>query len=171
MNATTRQKLLPFALTAAIIVSDQITKAWIIANVEPGRIAFSLFGDFLWIVRQQNLGMAFSLLDNLPLAVRLPVLIMLPLALVVCALVFYFKSGEITYFQRWTLCGIVGGGIGNVIDRIFRAQGVVDFISTKFWGIFGLERWPTYNIADASVIVSVSLFALSTIIIEARRGK
>jgi len=169
MNATTRRKLLPFALTAAIIVSDQLTKAWIIANVEPGRIAFSFLGDFLWIVRQQNLGMAFSLLDNLGPALRLPLLIMLPLALCVSVIIYYFKSREITSFQRWLLCGIVGGGIGNLIDRVFRPQGVVDFISTKFYGLFGMERWPTYNIADWSVIVSVSLFALTTIVIEARR--
>ena len=42
---------------------------------------------------------------------------------------------------------------GNIIDRIFRPQGVVDFIDVKFFGIFGLERWPTFNVADASIVV------------------
>jgi len=171
METTKRRMCLPFALSAAIIVADQVTKALVMAYVEPGRIAFSAFGDFFWLVRQQNLGMAFSLLDNLPPGVRLPVLILLPLALVGFVIAFYFKSEEITSFQRWALCGIVGGGLGNVIDRVFRREGVVDFLSFKFYGLFGMERWPTYNIADASVVVSVCLLALSTIVLEARRGK
>ena len=39
--------------------------------------------------------------------------------------------------------GIVGGGLGNLVDRFFRKEGVVDFIDVKFYGLFGLERWPT----------------------------
>ena len=171
MERTRRQMLLPFAFSATIIAVDQVTKALVVAFIEPGRIAFSALGDFFWLVRQQNLGMAFSLLDNLPPIIRLPVLILLPLALVIFVIVFYFTSDEITSFQRWTLCGIVGGGLGNVIDRVFRAEGVVDFLSFKFYGLFGLERWPTYNVADASVVVSVALLALSTIVMEVRRGK
>ncbi len=54
----------------------------------------------------------------------------------------------------------MGGGIGNLIDRIFRSLRVVDFISVKFYGIFGLERWPTFNIADASLVVSGILLAV-----------
>ena len=43
--------------------------------------------------------------------------------------------------------------MGNIIDRIFRPEGVVDFISAKFYGILGFERWPTFNAADSSVVV------------------
>ena len=64
MDKATRQKLLPFALTAAILISDQLTKTWVLAHVPPGTIAFSFWGDFFWLIRQQNLGMAFSLLDG-----------------------------------------------------------------------------------------------------------
>jgi signal peptidase II len=71
--------------------------------------------------------------------------------------------------QRWVLCGIVGGGIGNVIDRIFRPEGVVDFVSVKFYGLFGLERWPTFNVADSSVVVCAILLVVSTIVIDSRR--
>ena len=65
--------------------------------------------------------------------------------------------------QRWAVAGIIGGGMGNIIDRIFRPNGVVDYISVKFYGIFGMERWPTFNIADASVVVCC-LYLLVTII-------
>jgi signal peptidase II len=165
----TRMPIAPFALSLAIIALDQVSKALVSANVAPGTIGFSAFGDFLWIVKQQNLGIAFSLLDKLSDPWRPLLLITLPLILVAAVLVFYFKSQEPTAFQRWVLCGIVGGGIGNVIDRIFRPQGVIDFISVKFYGLFGFERWPTFNVADSSVVVCAILLVISTIIIDSRR--
>ena len=169
--AKTRAPLAPFALTLAIIALDQASKALVAANVRPGTIAFSAFGDFFWLVRQQNLGMAFSLLDKLADPWRALVLIALPLVLVAAVLVFYFRSAEPTAFQRWVLCGIVGGGLGNVIDRIFRSEGVVDFLSFKFYGLFGFERWPTFNVADSSVVVCAILLVVSTIVADARRKR
>lgn len=160
----------PFALSGLILALDQITKAAVVASIAPDSIAWRGLGDLLWIVRQQNLGMAFSLLDSLPHGPRVAILIALPLLLVAGVVLFYFKSREPTALQRWALCGIVGGGLGNVIDRAFRPEGVVDFVSVKFYGIFGLERWPTFNIADASVVVCAIILVVSTIVIDARRS-
>jgi signal peptidase II len=165
----TRAPLAPFALSAAILALDQLTKALVVARVSPDTVGFAAFGDFLWITRQQNLGMAFSLLDKLSPSWRALVLIALPLILVAAVLVFYFRSREPSPFQRWVLCGIVGGGLGNLIDRIFRPEGVVDFVSVKFYGLFGLDRWPTFNVADSSVVVCAILLVISTLIIDLRR--
>jgi signal peptidase II len=74
---------------------------------------------------------------------------------------YYFKSADFNGLQRWAVAGIIGGGVGNIIDRIFRPDGVVDFVSIKFFGIFGLERWPTFNIADASVVICCLVLLLS----------
>jgi signal peptidase II len=167
---SSRAPLAPFSLSLAILVLDQVTKALVVARVEPGTVAFSALGDFFWIVRQSNLGMAFSLLDKLPPLPRMIVLIALPLVLVAAVIAFYFKSREPTVLQRWALCGIVGGGLGNVIDRIFRADGVVDFVSVKFFhGIFAGDRWPTFNVADSTVVVSALILVVSTILLDARR--
>ena len=73
----------------------------------------------------------------------------------------YFRSDEINPFQRWCVAGIVGGGIGNIIDRFFRPEGVLDFLDFKFYGLFGLERWPTFNVADSAVVVCGLLLILS----------
>ena len=48
-----------------------------------------------------------------------------------------------------------------LIDRIFRHMSVVDFISTNNYGLFGMDRFPTYNIADASVVISVILLFIT----------
>jgi signal peptidase II len=167
--SATRVPIAPFALSAAIIALDQASKALVVAKVSPGTVAYSAFGDFFWIVRQQNPGMAFSLLDELPEPWRILVLVVLPLVLVAAVLAFYFKSAEPTPFQRWILCGIVGGGIGNVIDRIFRADGVVDFLSFKVYGLFGYQRWPTFNVADSSVVVCAILLVITTLAVDTRR--
>ena len=167
----TKVPLAPFGLSAAIILVDQATKALVAATVRPGRLGFSAFGDFFWIERQQNLGMAFSMLDKLEPLARGIVLIALPLVLVAAVVAFYFKSSEPTGLQRWALAGIAGGGISNVIDRIFRPEGVIDFISVKFYGLFGYQRWPTFNVADASVVVCALLLVVSTIVADARSKK
>jgi signal peptidase II len=84
---------------------------------------------------------------------------------------YYLRSDELTRLQRWAIGGIIGGGAGNLIDRIFRPDGVVDFISVKFYGLFGFERWPTFNIADACVVISMFLFLFSIIIPVKRTGE
>ena len=76
---------------------------------------------------------------------------------------YYLNSNDFTRLQRWAVAGILGGGIGNIIDRIFRPDGVVDFISVKFYGLLGFERWPTFNLADSSVVVCCILLLVSII--------
>ncbi len=68
--------------------------------------------------------------------------------------VYYLRSKSLTDFQRWCFAAILGGGVGNLIDRFFRVGGVVDFVSVRFYGIFGFERWPTFNVADSTVVVA-----------------
>ena len=97
--------------------------------------------------------------------VRIVMLIVLPLVLMgAFAWAVASKKDLFTSTQRWFAAGILGGGLGTIADRIFRFdEGVVDFISVKFYGLFGLERWPTFNVSDSCVVVFVVLFALSVL--------
>jgi len=149
-------RYLPLALTATIVIVDQITKAFIVANVQ--RIEFSgfaieVFGDFLRIIHTRNLGIAFSIGRGLPDGVRRLVFTILPAIVLAGLLAYYIRVDAFTRFQRWAVAGIIGGGLGNLIDRVFRSEGVVDFVDVKFYGIFGFDRWPTFNVADATVVV------------------
>lgn len=87
-----------------------------------------------------------------------------PLAVIALVIVVYFRNKDFTGVQRWAICGIIGGGIGNIIDRFFRAEGVIDFIDVKFYGIFGLKRWPTFNVADSAVVVCGIMLVISFIV-------
>ena len=92
------------------------------------------------------------------------------MALVVASIFTDRIIGKVTSFQRWCLAGIAGGGIGNLIDRVFRSFRVVDWISTDNYGWFGMERFPTYNIADAAIVISVVLLVASILIGEFRKN-
>ncbi len=153
--------LLPLTLTLAIIAADQIVKAMIVASITYHNIGFSWGGDFLWIIHTRNLGVAFSIGYGLPDLLRKVLFIVLPLMVLGIVLVYYWKTTELTQLQRWCIALILGGGLGNQIDRIFRPAGVVDFVSVKFYGLFGMERWPAFNIADASIVVGGILLGMS----------
>ena len=148
-----KKKLLPFILTGLVVLADQITKAIVVALIPLYTVGANIFGDLLRIVHVANTGVAFSLGDSMPLSIRRILLAIIPLIVIVLVIVVYFRNDEFNSVQRWAICGIIGGGIGNIIDRFFRPSGVVDFIDVKFFGIFGLERWPTFNVADAAVVV------------------
>jgi signal peptidase II len=157
------KKILPLSLTFTIILMDQLTKFLILATIPRRGIGASFFGDFLRIIHVRNPGIAFSIGKDIPEPIRTALFTILPILVLGILGVHFFKSEEYTSFQRWMVAGILGGGAGNLIDRIFRPEGVIDFIDVKFYGILGLDRWPTFNIADSAVVVcgiglAISLF-------------
>jgi signal peptidase II len=166
-----KRHTLPFILTGLLILADQAVKSFIVRHwPQDGTFIKDVFNnDILWIIHVRNKAIAFSLGYNLPENLRTILFIILPLIVFGFLLWYYFTSQELNNLQRWAIGGIIGGGTGNLIDRILRPDGVVDFISVKFYGIFGFERWPTFNIADASVVLSVFLF-LFTILFEPKQG-
>lgn len=175
MKIETRHKMVPFLLTGFIVLADQLIKMYIaknwpiIANERDAVFIKDVFSnDFLWIIHVRNKAIAFSLGHNLPEALRPALFIILPLVVLVFLIWYYGKSNEFTRLQRWAVAGIIGGGIGNIIDRIFRPAGVVDYISVRFYGLLGMSRWPTFNLADASV-VSCGLLLLLTIIMAPKQ--
>ena len=159
-----KSKLLPFILTALIIIFDQITKMLIVKNIPYATVGAQFFGDFLRIVHISNTGVAFSVGASWSETARHLLFSLLPLIVIGLVIIVSLRNDEFTKLQRWAIAGIVGGGLGNLIDRFFRSEGVVDFIDVKFYGIFGLQRWPTFNVADSAVVVCGILLIISFII-------
>ena len=162
-----RALLVPFILTLAILITDQVTKLIIVANVprlETGGPIINVIGDFFRIIHVRNLGIAFSIGRDFTPVLRRVLFIAIPGIVVAVLVIYYFRTDEFTRFQRWSIAGIVGGGLGNLIDRVFRPAGVVDFLDVRFYGLFGLERWPTFNVADASVVVCGIMLMVAVLI-------
>ena len=132
-----------------ILVADQLTKALVVANVAVGE-RVNLIGDLVQVWHAQNRGASFSLLQGASL-----------LFLVVSIL----SVGLVVYFHRtlrsrgWWLhlvLGVVlGGTLGNFVDRL-RQGAVTDWLSI---GIGDL-RWPTFNVADSSLVVGIGILVL-----------
>jgi signal peptidase II len=152
-----------------IIILDQLVKT-IVVQTWPSpsynlRNIWDVFNNgFLWILHVRNKAIAFSLGAGLPETVKTLLFIAVPLLVTVFLFWYFFRADDLTSLQRWTLAGIIGGGLGNLIDRVFRPDGVVDFISVNLYGLFGYDRWPTFNIADSAVVVCVILFLISMLV-------
>lgn len=172
MDISPRKKTLPFLLTALVIILDQIVKAIVVANwPRQGTLIKDVFNnEFLILFHVRNKAIAFSIGDNIPDSFRVVLFIIVPILVLVFLTWYYLKAADFTELQRWAIAGILGGGIGNIIDRIFRKEGVVDFISVKFYGLFGMQRWPTFNIADASVVICCIILLFSMLISPHREG-
>lgn len=125
-----------------------------------------VIGDFIRITYTENPGIAFGIDFGNKLYLTL-----LTLIAVVIVFIYLYKVRNGNFLTRLSLGMILGGAIGNLIDRVFHGVifnygkifhgRVIDFIDIDFFNInlFGyhIDRWPIFNIADASVTIGVIL--------------
>ena len=159
-----------FALVTVLgIVLDQLTKWWIVANVDLYREELPIIPHFLSIVHAQNPGAAMSLLRDFEYR-QVVFGIFTLVALGVIADMFR-KVPKSDWFLSLTLGLILSGALGNAVDRV-RQQYVTDFIrvytdhaAARDWlvGTFGTAEWPTFNVADIALVVGVVLYALHSL--------
>ena len=154
-------KKLPFVLTLGVVLIDQLTKWLVTVFIPMNGIGASFMGGFLRIIHARNTAIAFSIGTGMSQNFKMVFFSLLPLVVLGLIAFYLFRTDTLTKLQRWAACGILGGGAGNLVDRIFRPLGVVDFIDVKFYGLFGLDRWPTFNIADSAIVVCGFLLVIS----------
>ena len=144
--------ILPFAAIAlGVILADQVSKLIVLAELYESQ--YRLIPNVLHFTYVENRGMAFGLLADHRWVFM--VFSVLGIALVGVYLYLYVKSR----LGRVALSLIVGGGVGNMIDRV-RLGFVVDFID--FCAFPNLWTW-VFNIADAAVCIGAALFVLELI--------
>ena len=165
-----REKLIPFSLTGSVILLDQVTK-WIVSHTLQYGRPVKVIGDFFRLVYVKNPAIAFSLGRNLNGPFQKILFLLLPLAVLVFLFFFYFFARDLTRLQVWALAAIIGGGMSNILDRIIKGDGVVDFFDFKFYNIFGLKRWPTFNVADMTVVIAGIVLLVSFIYSEVREKR
>ena len=145
--------ILPFVIVVfCVIAVDQGSKLLILSTLYGDRI--DLIPNILRFTYVENKGMAFGLLADH----RWVFMVFSVLGIALIAAYFYFFAK--TVLSRTALALIIGGGIGNMIDRV-RLGFVVDFID--FCAFPELWSW-VFNIADAAVCVGAGLFILDLIL-------
>ena len=140
-----------FALAALVVALDQLSKWAVLAHFAPGERR--VLGEFFNMVLVFNKGAAFSFLADAP-GWQTPVLVTFALVAAVMVSVLILRSP-----QRRALCAglalILGGALGNVIDRL-RFGSVVDFLDFHALG----WHWPAFNVADSAICVGAVLLIL-----------
>ncbi len=161
-------ELLPYmAIALFIIIFDQWTKYYVSNNFYIGENV-NVINGFLKFTHVHNKGAAFSFGSLFSDEVRLVIFKILPVFVGVFLLKFIYSNKETT-MMRYAYSLILGGGVGNVIDRI-RLDYVIDFISVYHTGfnLFGIELKPWYfaifNIADSAVTIAAFLIIMDYIL-------
>ncbi len=164
---------LPFHIGLIVfsIIADQLTKLWALVRFTnetgaPNHDIINVLGEFVRFQLVFNKGAAFSSRpqDLMPF---LPPWLFFLLISIVAAFVlgwFYKSIDKRDYLSRLGVVMIIGGAIGNFIDRM-RLQMVVDFIDCDLPD-FIMTRFPTFNVADSFVTVGVAFVILSPFILK-----
>jgi len=133
------------AVLSVVVVVDQLTKWWAVTRLSNGPVHVIGTLDF---ELARNTGASFSLFQG-KAVVLVPVAV--ALAAVLSVMAWRAPSGG-----RAAVLGLIlGGAVGNLCDRLFRGDhgAVVDFVA--------LHVWPTFNVADASIVVGCLLLLVS----------
>ena len=151
-NPQDRWRDVVFFLAAfLVVVADQLSKLWIMSNLDIGQSLFKV-GLFEIVRFPPNTGAAFGLFRDHSFALTIVGIVGIVFILVYALFIYRRYSLLDNLLSRSALGLILGGTIGNLIDRL-RFGGVTDFISIGWW--------PAFNIADSAIVVGVILFAYS----------
>lgn len=144
--------MLACIIAVAVLVLDQLTKIWVVSGMDVSQ-SIPVIRNVLHMTYVQNRGMAFGLFENNRMLFMIPTVILI--GAVILAIV---KLGRKNKLLDTSLGLILGGGIGNMIDRVSRGFVVdfVDFCAFDFW------QW-VFNVADAAVVVGTVLFMIAMI--------
>jgi len=141
---------------------DQFTKGVVAARMALGS-SLPVLGDAVRLTYIRNPHGAFSL----QVGSNAAFLVFSLIAILLLLLLFYFQLKGRSNWNRFALGLILGGAVGNFIDRLFWGE-VRDFIDVNIpdihIGSYHLDRWPVFNLADAGVTVGVIMLLLGMII-------
>ena len=137
-----------WAVIAVLIVFvDQISKYLVVQNIGPYDIIDVIPGAFEFVY-VKNTGAAFSILENMTWLLGL-----ISVAFCIFVVIFVIKKRPTSKVFLFSLSLLLGGALGNGIDRIFR-KFVVDFIKTSF------IDFPVFNVADIAITVGAVILII-----------
>lgn len=145
-------------LAVAVLVADQLTKAWLVSFLAPGQRT-EVVGSYVRLIHTQNSGALFGLFRDQAILFAF-----VSIGVVGMIIWFHGNAGRNTLLSI-ALGLLLGGALGNMADR-FRHGYVVDFVDL---GIGDL-RWYTFNVADAAISCAILLLLFSAFMPEKGRS-
>lgn len=155
--------VLAIICAALLVGADQLTKYLVTIHMDPNEVISVIPGIIDFNRIPPNTGAAFGMFQGQTwFLVAVTALIM-----IICVGLLIRRTFD-SKIMFWALCLVLSGGVGNLIDRVFRGGSVVDFIEFSFFD------FPVFNVADIAVCIGaglIVLFFILDIINDARSKK
>jgi len=164
-----------FLVALAVVVVDQITKVAAHRWLRPAG-SVEVVPGFFDLTYSRNRGGLFGYFADLPEPWRVGLLTALPVLAIALLSRFLLRGEDLSRPARVGLSAVLGGALGNLIDRALRGE-VVDFLDAYAsapgladWLVrhFGTAHWPTFNVADSAIVVGAGLLLLDVLRPHAR---
>lgn len=149
------------AVALPVIILDQATKLLVVRKLAYHE-SVAVIDNFFEIIHARNPGAAFSFLRDS--SIRLPFLITVSVVASIAVIAVYRKLKPEQKLAAFSLALILGGALGNLIDRI-RLGEVIDFLNVHWYQHY----WPAFNVADSALCVGVGLLVIDMIREERRK--
>ena len=150
-----------------IVILDQLTKLWIVSHFYLG-FEREVVPGLLRLVHTRNRGVAFGMLGSSGPVVQIGLLVLV--IVVVAFVIWQLAKGGAQGVAAFGLSLVLGGAIGNLVDRLLRGE-VVDFI-LLYLVTGGRElTWPAFNVADSAISVVACLVILAEVLQLGRRAR
>lgn len=152
--------LLYYVIAVAVIAIDQLTKYIVVIQMEQGQ-SIELISGFLYLTSHRNAGAAFGILQGQMWLFYIATVIVV--GVIVYMMITQAKESR---FFGVSLGLVLGGAIGNFIDRLLEGE-VVDFIDVFIF----TYNFPIFNVADSALVIGVGMMMVYFILEEKRQGK
>jgi signal peptidase II len=151
-------------ILASNIGCDQVSKSLVRERLDK-RERVELAGDYFILTRVENTGAFLSMGNSLPVPLRITLLSVLPALIMIYGLYFLFTKRSLSWISILGLCFIIGGGIGNLYDRIVYGS-VTDFLHMDFV----IFRTGIFNMADVSIMIGTALILFHALLKQRFEG-
>lgn len=151
-----------YAIAALIVGLDQLTKWLVVKNMELGE-HISVLDPYISLLSHRNRGAAWGMLEG-----KMWLFFIVTIVVVAAIIYFFHTEGKKDRLLGVSLMLLLGGAIGNFIDRLVRGE-VVDFISVLI-PVINYD-FPIFNVADAALTIAVILILLHVVLDEKKKKK
>jgi signal peptidase II len=159
-SARRRQMAIIVVVFLVVLLLDQVTKAIISHTIPENSVSFvGREREFFFFTHQRNSGLVGGMFDNRPV-----VALAAPLFATLVLIYLFRHLDPVSRLQALAYGMIAGGAVGNLVDRLLREGGVVDFLQFHFWFVpfdFPWKIYPAFNVADSAICVGVFLLIVS----------
>lgn len=143
-----------YSIAALVIAIDQWTKLWAVSNIPPF-ISYNVIPGFFDLVNVRNRGAAFGFLNRSDIEWQFWLFFAAAIT-AVGAIILMTRSAKSNKYLFTGFGLIMGGAIGNLIDRI-RIRAVIDFLDFYI----GSYHWPAFNVADMGICLGAMLVCVA----------